>query len=336
MDDLISIVLPVYNGEKYLAVAIDSFLNQTHSNFELIIVNDCSKDSSLAIAESYAARDARIKIINNRKNKKLPASLNIGHQQAKGEYLTWTSDDNTAKSNFLECLLKELKNKKASLVFSNYDIISEDGSLRRKHTAGPLVNLIFGNIFGASFMYKKEVFEKLKGYNESLFLVEDYDFWLRASLQFTITHLNENLYEYRLHGGSLTREIHNDNAVNEKYVIAINFMYKHMAEKLRWNAKTEKVVKALHLGCKIDLNEYLSNRKVMLNDLALYVQRVKSSDSVKNKLWYLLRNQWKSQKEFHNIRTLLKVLINAPKLLFFGEFSRKQTVLLILKCLKKI
>jgi len=107
MDDLISIVLPVYNGEKYLAVAIDSFLNQTHSNFELIIVNDCSKDSSLAIVERYAARDARIKIINNRENKKLPASLNIGHQLAKGEYITRTSDDNIAKANFLECLLKE-------------------------------------------------------------------------------------------------------------------------------------------------------------------------------------------------------------------------------------
>jgi len=335
-NSLISIILPVYNGEKFLSEAIESFLNQTYDNFELIIVNDCSTDESLVIANSYAANDKRIKIINNSGNKKLPASLNIGHKFANGEYITWTSDDNIAKPTFLECLIETLKNSKAALVFSNYDMINSNGSLRREHLAGSVVNLIFGNTFGASFMYKKEVFEKLEGYNESLFLVEDYDFWLRASFQFTIVHLNKNLYQYRIHDSSLTKEIQENKKINDKYADGIKFMYHQVSGKLNWDVVTEKLMVMLHLGIKIDLHESLNSINKVLKDLEKYQLRIDAKDSVKNELWYLLRGSWKIQKEFQNISTLFMVLKICPKLLFFEEFSKKQTVLLMLKCLKKI
>ena len=72
----VSIILPVYNGEKYLALAIESILQQTYSNFELIIIDDCSTDKSNQIAKSYMKIDSRIKVYKNKKNKKLPKTLN--------------------------------------------------------------------------------------------------------------------------------------------------------------------------------------------------------------------------------------------------------------------
>ena len=91
---LVSIVLPVYNGERYLEDAIESVLGQTYTNLELIIVDDKSTDDSLNIANKYRILDKRVRIIANEENIKLPKSLNKGFEVAQGDYLTWTSDDN--------------------------------------------------------------------------------------------------------------------------------------------------------------------------------------------------------------------------------------------------
>ena len=80
---LISIVLPSYNGEKYLSQSIDSVLGQSYSNLELLIVNDASKDSTLDIARHYEKLDTRVKVINNEVNQGLPKSLNMGFAQLR-------------------------------------------------------------------------------------------------------------------------------------------------------------------------------------------------------------------------------------------------------------
>lgn len=333
---LVSIILPVYNGEKYLTEAIDNCLLQTYENFELIIVNDCSTDSSLKIAQGYANVDDRIKIINNKTNQKLPASLNIGHQNAHGKYITWTSDDNITKSFFLEKLVSTIEKENADIIFSNYDVINENGSFKREQIAGPVIDLIYGNIFGASFLYKKEVFDKLGGYNEKLFLVEDYDFWLRASFQFKMVHLNENLYKYRIHNNSLTAEINTNKNVTEKYTNGINILFNGVSNHLKWAPVTEDFLRALHLSKKINLNEYLDNRKLISHDIHQYKKRIGSSNNMKSKLWHLLRNQWKNNLEYQRLTVLLNVIFKEPNLLFFNQFSRKQTLLLMIKCLRKV
>ena len=94
MDDLISIVLPIYNGEKYMKQSIDSVINQTYANWELLIVDDGSTDNTAAIAREYAEKDNRIKYYKNPQNMRLPKTLNRGFSLATGDYLTWTSDDN--------------------------------------------------------------------------------------------------------------------------------------------------------------------------------------------------------------------------------------------------
>jgi glycosyltransferase involved in cell wall biosynthesis len=202
---LISIVLPCYNGEKFLAQSIQSCIDQEYQNWELLLVNDCSTDNSYKIMLDYAKNNSRIKIIDNKKNLKLPTSLNAGFDAAQGEYFTWTSDDNYYLPNALNELLKAILGNNADAVYSGYYIIDEKGEIIDKHMPLEPENMICHSVAGASFLYKRSVHETLKGYNANMFLIEDYDFWLRMYLfGYKIITLNLLFYCYRTHSNSLT------------------------------------------------------------------------------------------------------------------------------------
>lgn len=201
---MISIILPSYNGQKYIEQAIESVINQTFSDWELIIVDDCSTDDTLSIVKEYAKKDCRIKVIHNDSNQKLPQSLNIGFQNASGEYYTWISDDNAFALNALERMYQILTDKNVDFVFADYETIDpEDYIIYRVHT-GPIEILPLRDTVGACFLYRRQVHDILGGYDINKFLVEDYDFWLRAYWKFKFYHIKESLYYYRIHGGSLT------------------------------------------------------------------------------------------------------------------------------------
>ena len=124
----ISIVLPVYNGRKYIRESIDSILGQSFTDWELIAVDDGSADGTAEILSEYVSRDDRISVIYNPVNQKLPKSLNIGFSRAKGGYLTWTSDDNRYLPDALETMAEYLdKNTDAAIVRSDYYFINESG-----------------------------------------------------------------------------------------------------------------------------------------------------------------------------------------------------------------
>jgi glycosyltransferase involved in cell wall biosynthesis len=201
---MISVIMPVYNGEKYLRQSIESVIQQTYKDWELIIVNDCSIDNSRNIMQSYADTDSRIRIVDNGSNLKLPMSLNAGFRQAKGKYLTWTSDDNLYKPNALEELSRYLDyNSEIGLVYSDMDFV--DVSLNFIKEQSLETDMIYyGDCVGASFMYRREVIDKVGEYEPDMFLVEDYEYWIRVSKKFKIGHINKNLYIYRVHGNSLT------------------------------------------------------------------------------------------------------------------------------------
>lgn len=326
---LISIVLPVHNGETFLEVAIRSILNQTYSNFELIIVDDFSKDNSVSIANKFAEKDNRIKVILNNENKKLPASLNIGHRYAKGDLITWTSDDNILKPNFLDCLIDSLLKNQADIVYSNYDIINENGNLKRIHRTGPTEHILFGNKIGASFLYKKEVYQELQGYDETLFLLEDYDFWLRASTKFIFYHLDANLYQYRLHTGSLTSGIQcNDEkkTTHEKRVLEL---FKNITKEFSWNTATHNLLTENFLEKKIDLSNYLEWKEEIKKDVLKFNPKRFDETKVIFGLQLLLRNQLMTTN--YNFKTLFQVLKKERALLFHPSFSKKTTVNYILK-----
>lgn len=202
---LISIVLPTYNGADYLAEALESILAQTHTHWELLIVDDCSTDATAQIAAQYAARDARIRLLRHAVNKKLPAALNTGFDAAQGAYLTWTSDDNLYQPHALARMLQVLQAQpEVDLVYADMLTITADGQPLGRATAEPPELLVRKSVIGACFLYTRHLQERTGRYDESLFLVEDYDFWLRASMHGRFLPLHEDLYSYRVHGSSLT------------------------------------------------------------------------------------------------------------------------------------
>ncbi len=198
--------MPVYNGERYLSEAIESIINQSYLNWELIIVNDCSTDLSKMIMDEFAMKEDRILVINNEHNLKLPRSLNVGFRKATGDYFTWTSDDNLLKKDMLKRLVEELENdNECGMVYSDYEDIDENGAfLHSNKLLEPKDMSVIGNVCGASFMYRKSVAEMVGEYDADLFLAEDFDYWMRVYSKAKIVHIEDVLYSYRTHGNSLT------------------------------------------------------------------------------------------------------------------------------------
>ncbi len=222
--DLVSIVLPVFNGEDLLPEALESILAQTYPHFELIAVNDGSTDRTREILDAYAARDPRIVVVHQ-ENQKLPRSLSNGFRRARGEFLTWTSDDNRLKPDFLEKLVDALRRHPHwDMVYADIDIIGEDGKRLEgsewylhyqdppgsgqvhlpKDTAE--LNIWPNQYVGSAFLYRDRVDCLLGDYSPYRFTVEDYDYFMRVNEFFTLRHadFDDTIYEYRFHGKSLT------------------------------------------------------------------------------------------------------------------------------------
>lgn len=204
-EKLVSIILPVYNGANNISSAIESIINQTYINWELIIVNDCSTDNTLEIINSYQMHDHRIRIFSNSVNLKLPRTLNKGFAYAKGEYLTWTSDDNIYKPNAIEYLVRELeKSTDIDMVYSDYTNIDASGNVISEGKLLDSDMIFIGNVIGACFLYTADIACKVGEYDANLFLAEDYDYWIRIYRYGKIKHIPVSLYYYRRHALSLT------------------------------------------------------------------------------------------------------------------------------------
>lgn len=202
----VTIVLPTYNGEKYIRHSINSILEQSYEDWELIVVDDCSIDNTLEIILEYEKIDRRISVIHNNVNMNLPASLNIGFRYAKGRYLTWTSDDNIYMPKALTVMIERLEATNCAMVCADMDIIDEDGKIQQglvsKYKDEELCRR---NTVGACFMYRREVLDNVGYYDTELFYVEDYDYWLRIKKRYgKIERIDQILYKFRYHEKSLS------------------------------------------------------------------------------------------------------------------------------------
>lgn len=237
MKPKVSIVLPCYNGAKMLGDAIESVINQTFINWELIVVNDCSTDNTLEVAQSYAKKDNRIRVLSNDKNSKLPATLNHGFREAIGEYWTWTSDDNLLMPNMLEEMVNYLdQHSDIGFVVSDYEQIDVDGNVISCNMIPDNIQekLPLNNYVGASFMYRSSVARIAGEYREDLFLVEDYEYWLRLSGYTKMARLPQVLYRYRLHSQSLTSTRTKEIA---ERLVGVRLLYLEQTERFFANNK---------------------------------------------------------------------------------------------------
>lgn len=246
----VSIVLPSYNGARFLAQSLESIINQTFTDWELIIVDDCSTDNTYEIAKSYTDKDPRITVIHNETNKKLPASLNVGFAHARGKYFTWTSDDNVAKPNWLSVLVDYLdKNPDVDMVSADMDYIDENGNLffNPRHKRNIFALPYISNV-GAAFMYRRAIAEKIGGYDESAFCAEDYDYWCRIALSGNLAYIPDNIYQYRIQSNSLTSLY--DKKVKEKVARVQNKYRQNFIEKFDLNYYSRMKLEYLSYGHK--------------------------------------------------------------------------------------
>lgn len=226
----VSIVLPCYNGALLLGQAIESCINQTFRDWELIIVNDCSIDNTLEVANTYAQKDERIRVYTNEKNSKLPATLNNGFRRAKGEYWSWTSDDNLLHPEMLETFVTYLdEHKDVGCVVSDSYVIDENGNIIGEKIVPDNLNskMMLNNYVGASFMYRKECAQAVGEYREDLFLVEDYEFFIRMSFYCKMGRIPRFLYYYMDNPNSLTATRQKE--IRER-LVRMRIMYLEKAE----------------------------------------------------------------------------------------------------------
>lgn len=125
MEDLVSVIVPVYNVEKYLKSSLESILNQTYKKLDIILVNDGSTDNSKSICEEYVQKDSRVRLIN-KENGGNGDARNVGLQQVKGEWIVWVDSDDMIHKRQIEILLSVAKDNNADIVVGDYITIEDD------------------------------------------------------------------------------------------------------------------------------------------------------------------------------------------------------------------
>jgi len=212
-DILVSVILPVYNAQKYLVEAIESILNQTYKNFELIIINDGSTDDSYTIINKYTKYDNRIVFIN-RANKGLVYSLNEGIKASKGKYIARMDADDISLSERFRKQVSYMEKENLDICGSHYLLIKENGDINGLNLT-PLthemcvISLASKVPFAhPNVMIKKEFLDANNiCYGQSKYkIAEDFDLWIRMYEKGALFgNLNEILFKYRILNNSLSK-----------------------------------------------------------------------------------------------------------------------------------
>lgn len=202
---MVSIIMTVYNAEKYLSETIESILNQTYQNYEFIIINDLSTDGSLEILRSYEKISKKIQLVSDKKYGRGKA-LNRALEIAKGDYIANIDADDPSFFNRIKIQREYLlKNPKISLVGTGTQIIDEKGEVIDEII--PLENnydlrkaLGKYNPFNhSSIMFRKSDILSIGGYNENIPAQIDYELWIRIAARYQISNIKEILSKKRIH-----------------------------------------------------------------------------------------------------------------------------------------
>jgi hypothetical protein len=207
----VTVLMCVFNGEEFLREAVDSVLAQTFSDFELVLIDDCSTDGSAEILASYD--DCRLRVTRNEQNLGLTVSLNIGLQLARGEFVARQDADDVSHPTRLDSQVAFLdREADVAMVGTRVRIIDDVGRtlrpivLHRTDTClGAQWQLLFGSPFAhSSVMFRRAiVLAELGGYNESFRFSQDFELWSRLLRRHEAMNLPETLLDYRSHAGSI-------------------------------------------------------------------------------------------------------------------------------------
>ena len=311
----VSIVVPVYNVEKYLGVCLDSIINQTYSNLEIILVNDGSTDNSGKICNEYAKNDKRIKLIN-RENGGLSAARNTGIDSASGEYLFFIDSDDSMDIHTIEMLVNAAEKSGSKIAAGSFEnVYSKDHSLGPKPYGTPytvlkrdsfflqdITNHAWGKLYSADIFIKKNIrYPEGRNYEDipttfkaflevESFAYVDYPFYKyyirQSSISQTFSKKNfeDMLWAYFYVDNYLKKYGHTD-AVYQYYLLTILYAvdrltyYMPQSEQEFVLLQRRKIRKEFNAhSSKVDLKKYYSRLQTL--KLAAYKYHV--SELVQN------------------------------------------------------
>lgn len=265
---LISIVLATYNGSRYLDESIQSCITQTYPYWELIIIDDASTDDTPAIIARWQSQDNRIRSIRHTSNRKQPAALNTGFAQARGAYLTWTSDDNAFRPQALELMVAILEARPdISFTYAAHTLIDASGTPIRPVLPDPYERLVFYSCIGPCFLYRRTVYEKIGGYtvDPDLVYVVDYDYWLRAAIHFRFQPIQDDLYLFRVHASSQS-SLH----AARMTISSVYALLRHLPE-ISWVTQSDRARAYLLAGIKLyESGMFLEGMKYICSAITEY------------------------------------------------------------------
>lgn len=324
---LVSVCIPVYNGEKYIATTLESIINQTYRNIEIIVSDNCSTDNSCKIVEEYIKKDSRISLNKNSQNLGYSGNLNKLIEIANGDYVAIYHADDIYEKNIVEEQIKFLtENMDLAGCFTLGKTINEDGKEIKSAfyynkeiiKTNLIVDLeVFienmckvGNMFICpTSIIKKEVYKELNGYRMDLKYIEDQDMWTRILEKYKLGIIAKELFNYRIHG----KQGSGYYSSKERQEISVDLLY--MKEYLE-NHNELKIKFENNMNRRISLDYMiLAKNAVYLNNYENFykfiIQSRKTSISKKIK-YFILQNM--------NIKILFHIL----KLIFINKDREKK------------
>lgn len=253
-EPLISVIVPVYNVEKYLDRCIESIVNQTYKNLEIILVDDGSPDNSLKMCDDWAKKDKRIKVIH-KKNSGVSSARNAGMNKSKGEWITFVDADDYIEPTYVEDMLNKANETNSKYICCGYNKIYSN-NLESINSAGTtkvlnskeyiisLLNVQNGYGFVHMKLINKDIINSVR-FNETLTVGEDALFNIELCKKIDkVVIYNKTLYNYRVNIDSVVRR-YDDNYVN-KYTDSMKTMTKYINS----NYKND-------VGVKLNLSNYI-------------------------------------------------------------------------------
>ncbi len=326
--DTIDILLPTYNGEKYLKEQLDSILNQTYKNIRLIISDDCSKDSTPKILEEYRGKDERIELYLQKENIGVVKGIEFLLKKVKSNYYMLADQDDVWLPMKVEKSIETLKKENADLVFGDLEVVDQDLKtmypsfgdfmlLNRKinkYINSYKVNYLYNCVTGCTVLSKKEFIEKILPIpTESKYLIHDHWIGLVVALNGKLAYMPEKYIKYRQHG--------NNQVGTDK--ISHGFKNIEQVRELFINVKLGV------FGTYVNNKEKFSKELQEQNEKALnYYNDIKDKKNFNFKGWKIFHELYKTETPIYYIENF--IIMNMP---FFGKilFKIRYGVLKILK-----
>ena len=242
MREKISVLMTVYNAEKYIKKSVQSIISQSYKNFELLIVDDCSTDKSLELIKRF--KDKRIRLLALKKHIGRTKSLNYGLKKIKNSFIAIFDADDISYKNRLECQLKFLKkNLDIDLIGTWYELIDGQNKIFQIKKFSTNIDIIkkemfYNNIFcHSSIMFRKKILKKIKKYPEKFVYMQDYAFLLQVLKNYKMFILPNILVKSRVTSSSMTYTLPSKLIIQERLNL-LSFSYKYFSfdylTKINW------------------------------------------------------------------------------------------------------